>query len=62
MTPEQQKKEDIQLWQLRQHIIGMIGDYNVRLNNLEKSKQPYISYSKALRGLKLTEPLLESVL
>jgi hypothetical protein len=63
MTPEQQKKEDIELWKLRQHIIGMIGDYNSRLNQLEEYRKPYVSYSKyGIRGLALTEPLLEKVL
>jgi hypothetical protein len=53
----------MELWKLRQHIIGMIGDYNARLNRLEESRKPYISYSKyGIRGLALTEPLLEKVL
>jgi len=40
----------------------MVGDYNSRLNRLEESRKPYISYTKYIRGLALTEPLLKEVL
>jgi hypothetical protein len=62
MTPEQQKKEDIELWKLKNHIIGMIADYNWRLGVLEDARKPYISYTKGpIRGLGLVEPDLEKV-
>jgi hypothetical protein len=58
---ENQKKEDIELFHLRRHIINSIRDFNVRLKQLEDARGKYVRYTK-VTGLMLQEIELEKVL
>ena len=62
MSPEQIKKEDIELLQLKNHIIGMTKDYNWRMDCLRKARGKKFPYQSEERGLQVFNVNLDKAL
>lgn len=71
MTPEQIKKEDIELFYLKDCILSQVDEYNIRLKKLEKvrpsqfasmSPSKFDSGCEGVMGLAVKQVLLDKIM